>query len=320
MKGFNIIKLLKEYSTKSDILFAFRLLHNFRWESILNRMKNSGFLFIDKEEGVSSRRVDNLLRKKRGEKHVGHLGTLDPFASGLLIVAIGEATKRLPYLSDDRKTYVATLVLGKETDTLDLTGKVIKEKEVPALTKEKILKAMENRTKTYDQEIPSFSATHYNGKRRYDLAREGVEIPMLKKTVSVYQRNLLQFDSSSIVFSAEVSKGTYIRSLGKDLALELDTLGYLSKLRRTHIGKFSVEDALPLDKISNGNILPMDKVLEDIDSYEVTNANDIKRARHGNELNLPLASPLLFIKDNQTILALYKKEGNRYVCVKGFNQ
>ena len=121
-------------------------------------MKNSGFLFIDKEEGVSSRRVDNLLRKKRGEKHVGHLGTLDPFASGLLIVAIGEATKRLPYLSDDRKTYVATLVLGKETDTLDLTGKVIKEKEVPALTKEKILKAMENRTKTYEQEIPSFSA------------------------------------------------------------------------------------------------------------------------------------------------------------------
>ena len=101
----------------------------------MNRMKNSGFLFIDKEEGVSSRRVDNLLRKKRGEKHVGHLGTLDPFASGLLIVAIGEATKRLPYLSDDRKTYVATLVLGKETDTLDLTGKVIKEKEVPALTK-----------------------------------------------------------------------------------------------------------------------------------------------------------------------------------------
>ena len=90
MKGFNIIKLLKEYSTKSEILFAFRLLHNFRWESILNRMKNSGFLFIDKEEGVSSRRVDNLLRKKRGEKHVGHLGTLDPFASGLLIVAIGE--------------------------------------------------------------------------------------------------------------------------------------------------------------------------------------------------------------------------------------
>ena len=143
---------------------------------------------------------------------------------------------------------------------------------------------------------------------------------MLKKTVSIYQRNLLQFDSSSIVFSAEVSKGTYIRSLGKDLALELDTLGYLSKLRRTHIGKFSVNDALPLDKISNENILPMDQVLEDIDSYEVTNANDIKRARHGNELNLPLASPLLFIKDNQTILALYKKEGNRYVCVKGFNQ
>ncbi len=286
----------------------------------MNRMKNSGFLFIDKEEGVSSRRVDNLIRKKRNEKHVGHLGTLDPFASGLLIVAVGEATKRLSYLSDERKTYVATLALGKETDTYDLTGKTTKEKEIPPLTEEIILDSRKNRTKTYEQEIPSFSATHYNGKRRYDLARDGIEIPVRKKKVSIYDRKLLSFDSTNIVFSAEVSKGTYIRTLGKDLALELNTFGYLRTLRRVSIGGFSVQDALPLDKIKEEDIHPRDQVLNYIEGYEIKDQTDINRAKHGNELRLPLSYPLLFVKENQTILALYKKEGNRYVCVKGFNQ
>ncbi len=283
-------------------------------------MKNNGFLFIDKEEGVSSRRVDNLIRKKRNEKHVGHLGTLDPFASGLLIVAVGEATKRLPYLSDERKTYVATLVLGKETDTYDLTGKTTKEKDIPPLTEGIILDARKNRTKTYEQEIPSFSATHYNGKRRYDLARDGIEIPIRKKKVTIYGRNLLSFDSTSIVFSAEVSKGTYIRTLGKDLALELNTFGYLKTLRRVSIGGFPVQDALPLDKIKKEDIHPRDQVLNYIEGYEIKDQTNINRAKHGNELQLPLSYPLLFVKENQTILALYKKEGNRYVCVKGFNQ
>lgn len=283
-------------------------------------MNRNGFLFIDKEAGPSSRRVDNLLRRKRNRKHVGHLGTLDPFASGLFIVALGEGTKRLPFLKDEEKTYIAKLELGKNTDTRDCLGKVTEEKEVPSLSAELIRNTRKGRRGTYQQEIPSFSATHYEGKRRYDLAREGKKIPKRTKEVTIKERNLIGFDGKTIIFSAKVSKGTYIRTLGRDLAVELNTLGYLSYLRRIRIGERDIVKAKKIEQITEEDIIPIVELFPEIPQYQCKDETERKRAAHGNELWLSTIAERLFIRQGDVPLALYQKEGQKYVCVKGFNQ
>lgn len=282
-------------------------------------MGNSGFIFLDKEEGSSSRKRDNRIRRKRNAKSVGHLGTLDPFASGLLILAVGEATKRLPYLKDGEKTYVAELTLGKETDSLDYTGKVLCEKEIPAIEEGQIRKALKELEGTYRQEIPSYSAAHINGKRRYDLAREGKDVPVRKKPVTVFERKLLGFKENTISFQAKVSKGTYIRSLGKDLAEKLDTIGYLSSLRRRSVGEYNVSRAKRFDCLEESDLIPMERLFPSIPVYLCSSDIEEHRAKHGNELYLNFKSDLVFVKNKENILALYQKEGGHYVCRKGFN-
>ncbi len=282
-------------------------------------MNLNGFLFVDKEAGPSSRKRDNLIRRKFSCAHVGHLGTLDPFASGLLIVALGEGTKRLPYLPDGEKEYLACLILGRETDTLDLTGKIIGQKDVPYLSKEEILLARKDREGVHRQEIPSYSASHIQGKRRYELAREGIKREKKRKEVEIKNRKLVSFDQGKIVFSALVSKGTYVRQLGLDLAKRLNTVGYLSSLRRLSIGKFSVKEAKPLAGRSTCDRKGREELFPDIPCLEAKDDRQAKKAAHGNERVLPSSSPLLFRKEKGKILSLYRKEGDKYVCAKGFN-
>lgn len=208
-----------------------------------------GFVLINKPVGLTSREVSSRLMKKYQTKKVGHIGTLDPFASGLLIVAVNKATKAIPFVKDDKKTYEATLKLGEKTDTLDLTGKVIASKEVKNHSESEIIEVLNSFLGESEQIPPMTSAIHVNGKRLYELAHKGIEIERKPRKITVHSISLDEYDSKNhlIKFTATVSKGTYVRTLAEDIASKLGEFGHLIALKRTKVEHFSLEDANEID-------------------------------------------------------------------------
>lgn len=209
----------------------------------------SGWLIIDKPAGMGSTPVVNLTRKLLDAKKNGHTGTLDPFASGVLPVAFGEATKLISYVTDGDKEYEFVLKFGEATDTLDLTGNVIKSGgRIPQ--DEEIGKVLPKFIGEVKQVPPMYSAIKINGERAYDLARKGVRAEMPERIVKVYDLAFLERVSESEVRMKVIcSKGTYVRTLGADLAEELGTFGHLTALRRTKCGKFGLEDTILLENL-----------------------------------------------------------------------
>ncbi len=201
---------------------------------------------INKPSGWTSFDVVRKVRRITGIRKVGHAGTLDPFATGVLLVAFGKATKRIGTLMEEPKEYVAELVLGKATDTMDVTGKVVEEKPVPAFSARDLEAVLQKFVGRIQQQIPAFAASRINGRRRYELARQGKEVPPAFKTVEIYHLEVLDFTATTIRFRTVCGRGTYIRTLGADLARELGTVGFLNRLTRTRIGAFTLESALDL--------------------------------------------------------------------------
>lgn len=178
----------------------------------------SGIILLDKEKGMTSRDVDNALQKKFGTKKVGHLGTLDPFATGLLLVAIDNGTKFLPYLDDSKKSYIASLKLGETTSSLDPDTPISGTKDVPELTDAKIAEVLHGFLGIYEQMPPMTSAIKVNGEPLYKAAHEGREVPRVKRKVEIYSINAVSYKDGALLFTATVSRGTYIRVLGSDIA------------------------------------------------------------------------------------------------------
>lgn len=207
----------------------------------------NGFLCIDKPSGISSNHALSQLKRKLNFKKIGHTGTLDPFATGLLVVGLGEALKVLQYLEGEPKVYEATLKLGSRTDTLDLDGEVIEIKEVPYLNSAEIERVLKGFEGEQDQTPPMFSAKKIQGQKLYELARQGLEIERKPCRVTVHQLELVRFTSQEITFKAAVSAGTYIRVLGECIAVALQTVGHLTALRRVQSGFFKVEEGLKPD-------------------------------------------------------------------------
>lgn len=279
--------------------------------------KFSGFLFIDKEEGITSQGVDTAIKKKFHIKKVGHFGTLDPFATGLLILGMKEGTKFFPLIKDERKTYRATLSLGKETDTLDWTGNVIKEKEVPELNEEQIKSVLSSFLGKQKQEVPLYTAKHINGERGYELLRKGIEFVPPTVDIEVKKIELLSYSKDEIHFEVTVSKGTYIRSLGRDIAYRLNTLGHLKSLRRTQVDDYKVIKAKKIDDITEEDIVSIPDMFPNIPVLE---GNDIitKRAIAGNDIRMNRDEELLFIQKDKELIALYRKDREgHYVCQRG---
>lgn len=219
---------------------------------IYNMNMIDGILMIDKPEGISSAKAVSKIKKKLHLNKAGHTGTLDPFATGLLIVCLNHATKIAGYLSDLDKTYLGTMILGIATDTQDLTGKVIKVN--PIKPNQLKLEEIEDVFKKYRGEIsqipPMFSAKKSQGQKLYQLARKGIKIELTPRKVKIFQLNLLRvkFDRyPSITFQVKCSKGTYVRTIAHDIGEYLGWGAYLSHLKRTHIGKISVNQAIKLD-------------------------------------------------------------------------
>lgn len=214
-----------------------------------------GFYNIDKPAGISSYDVIRHLKKFIKSRKIGHSGNLDPGATGVLVIGVGRATRLLEYITDLEKEYTGTIKLGILTDTLDTDGEVLMRKEVPEISEDRVKEVFKHFTGEIEQTPPAYSAIRIKGKRLYELAREGVMVTPKKRKVKIYKLELLSFQGDRIEFNAVVSRGTYLRSLARDIAEELGTFGIIERLRRIRIGPFKVAESVKLDDIKLDNYL-----------------------------------------------------------------
>jgi len=229
-----------------------------------------GVLLLDKEEGMTSFEAVRKVRGKLGIKKAGHAGTLDKAASGLLLVCINGATAVQNILMGNSKRYRAVVQLGTETDTLDRYGRITRKEAVPALTTEKIERTLDGFRGRILQTPPLFSAIHHEGERLYKRALKGERPPVRPREVVIHELMLAGFTDDTIEIEVYASKGTYVRSLGRDIAGSLDTCGSLLTLRRLQIGIFSVADAVRLPEIDGpGAVIPLAKALSYLPAVEV---------------------------------------------------
>lgn len=271
-----------------------------------------GFLNINKPKGITSHDVISKLRRASKIKQIGHTGTLDPMAQGVLPVAIGKASRLIEFLYED-KGYIASLAFGKVSDTFDTEGEV-KDYSNKKVSLEDVEKELENFRGRIEQVPPAYSAVHYNGKRLYELAREGIipdDIP--KRTVFVSKIVLLEFDYESQSAKIEIgcSKGTYIRSIISDLGMNLEAGAVMTDLVRTKSGIFEIENSIPLDVFLDLNdiekylINPVDVL--SYKSYELSEF-EYQRIRHGQSLETKE------FEDGEYICLLYKIDSSEVLC------
>lgn len=252
----------------------------------------NGWLVVDKPRDMGSTDVVNLTRRLFNAKKNGHTGTLDPFATGVLPVAFGEATKLIPFVTDGDKEYEFIIQWGAVTASGDTEGEVIATAEkIP--TRYEILQIIPQFIGEITQIPPIYSAIKVNGQRAYDLARKGEEVEIPERIVTIYSLELLQeLPDNQAKFRVGCSKGTYVRTLGQDIALALGTLGYLKELRRTKCGNFSLDDTILLESLKNivhiedlrKVLLPIITSLRDIAELAVTEA-DAAKLRQGQAIS-----------------------------------
>ncbi len=266
-----------------------------------------GFLFIDKPVGLTSHDVVAKIRRQFKLDKVGHTGTLDPFASGLLILCLGKATKLAYLFSDLDKVYEGTLVFGSHYDTYDTTGKVVK-KDYPTLSEEQIKHAMKSFLGTYEQLPPMYSALKVNGQKLYDIARRGDEVDREKRQVDIHQFDLLAYDGQlHMDFYAHVSKGTYIRSLAVDLSERLGTLGALSRLRRLQVGSYHITQAKTMEHLTLDDVVTLETYFRNTPSI-VLNDYMIKLVKNGvylDERQIETDQPFIVKNQDGNMIAYY---------------
>lgn len=277
----------------------------------------SGSLLINKKVGVTSREEVNNVSRLLGEKKAGHIGTLDPFADGLLIVLLGKATKISPFIEGMDKTYLATLKLGEKTDTGDLTGNVIEKAAIPELNRIHIEDIFATFLGKSTQIPPMYSAIKVDGRELYKYAREGKEIERKPREIFIHELKLVNYKENEITFIAKVSKGTYIRTLGEDIASRLSTVGHLTSLTRLAVGPYSLENAKKVEEITMDDLISNEIMLQHLPSY---NAEDelIKKAMNGMHFRLPINDELVVLKSGGEAIAIYERLPNGvYSCKRG---
>lgn len=243
----------------------------------------NGLVVVNKDKYKTSRDIVNELNTILGTKKIGHTGTLDPIASGVLVCVIGKYTKLVNILMSETKEYIAEIKLGIKTDTLDITGNVI-SKENFNITKESILKVFKLFPKKYLQTVPLYSSVHVNGKRLYNYARSNIDVTLPKREVTIYNLELISFSNDIITFKVEVSKGTYIRSLIQDICSNLNTIGTMNNLIRTKQGNFNINNSYTIEDIKNGNYKLLN--IKEFLDYKVIELPDnlINKVLNGNKI------------------------------------
>lgn len=290
-----------------------------------------GWIILDKPLGLGSTQAVGAVKRVcreagLGKIKVGHGGTLDPLASGVLPIALGEATKLCGRMLDASKEYAFTIAFGAETDTLDLEGKIVAESEVrPALAE--IEAVLPRFTGPIEQVPPAYSALMVDGQRAYDLARAGEAVELKSRAVTIHSLTLEAADGGSATLVAHVSKGTYIRSLARDIALAIGTVGHVTMLRRLRAGPFDLSQAISLDKLNEigkgapleNVLLPLEAGLVDIPALNL-GPQQASMVRQGRVLSgLPHDDGLHWARCGTVPLALMELSGGNATVVRGFN-
>ncbi len=273
-------------------------------------MKNKGIIPINKPKDWTSFDVVNKLKYKLKPLKVGHLGTLDPMAIGVLLVTVGKATKLFDIMQEKQKTYVATFEFGYATDTLDATGKILeKTSNIPTI--EQILEILPKFKGKISQIPPKYSAKSVNGKRAYDLVREGVEFELKPKMVEIFDIKLLSYNNAELKLEIVCGSGTYIRSIGRDIAESLSSLATMIELVRTKVGSFELKDCQNIQEIENidKKILPINEIL----SYPTLNLTEIQRNKllNGQTIEINKNDGIYSLEDELDTLALIKIKENK---------
>ena len=269
-----------------------------------------GILVVNKEKNMTSRDVVNIVCKKLNTKHIGHTGTLDPIATGVLVLGVNSGCKIIDLLTSDIKEYIACVKIGILTDTLDITGNIIDSKEIDNFDYNKIENVINNFKKEYMQEVPKYSAVRINGKRLYEYARENVSVSLPKRLVKIYELKLLEINKNDNTFKiyAKVSKGTYIRSLIRDLGNSLDMFLTMSELKRIKQGIFDIKDSYSLDEIDEN--VKLISIKDSLSNYEQIVVDDKikKMVLNGRILKFDtLSSIVLVLDNNKNLIAIYKR-------------
>ena len=283
----------------------------------------NGLIVVNKERDWTSRDVVNKISSIFDTPRVGHTGTLDPLATGVLVIAIGEGLKLVDLLSCDIKEYVATVALGILTDTLDITGNVIEKKDFK-IDREEIIKVLNSFLGKSIQEVPLYSSVKVNGKRLYDYARNNLPVVLPKREIEIYKIELLDTSCDTFTFKVSVSKGTYIRSLIRDIGKKLDIPCTMKDLHRTRQGQFSIADSHSIKDIENGNfkLISFYAALSFLPMIEVDDYLE-KKIKNGRILeNRYQDERIVFVNSKKEVLAIYevyKKDVTKVKPLKVFN-
>ncbi len=264
----------------------------------------NGFVVVNKEDGYTSRDVINKLNRIFNIRKMGHTGTLDPLAKGVLVVCIGKYTKLVDRITSLDKEYIAHVKLGVETDTLDITGNIIKEKKF-VVDEEKIKEVLSSFIGESMQEVPIYSAVKLNGKKLYEYARNNEKVTLPIRKINISGIKLLDVTPDGFKFIVTVSKGTFIRSLIKDICKKLGTVGCMSDLIRTKQGAFNIENSYTLDEIINNKFKLLS--IEDVIDYEVINMSgeEYFKVKNGAKLEKNITNGSYLMKYNDEVIAIY---------------
>lgn len=263
----------------------------------------NGVIIINKPKGYTSHDIVNIIRKELNIKKVGHTGTLDPNATGVLPILIGEATKISKYLIEHNKTYIAKLALGSKTTTGDSEGKILETKEIPKLTQEKIEEILKKFIGKQKQLPPIYSAIKINGKKAYEYARKG-EMPELKeRDIEILETKLIEYKENVITFEVSCSKGTYIRVLCENIAENLRTVGHMVNLQRTKVDNFNLRQAVTIEEIKDNSEIVQTKII----SIEEIFKNKEEIILNDYKLNLFLNGVKLTAEKQDGVYRIYNK-------------
>lgn len=267
----------------------------------------NGVIILNKPANITSRDVINQLTKILNTKKIGHTGTLDPIATGVLVICIGKYTKLCEVLTSTYKEYIATIKLGLKTDTLDITGNILNKEEIPNLSEIQIINVLESFLGKSIQITPIYSAVKINGKKLYEYAREGKEIELPKREIDIQKIELLSYKNNEITFKTTVSKGTYIRALIDDICTKLNVIGTMSSLIRTKQGNFSLENAYTIEETAKKNyhLLTLEEVLND---YEKINIDDnlFEKVKNGAIITRTFKEEKACLVYKNKIIAIYQ--------------
>ena len=274
-------------------------------------------LFVDKPKGITSFDVCYRLRKVLGTKKIGHTGTLDPNATGVMVILFDKATKANQFLVSDNKEYECKVLFGLDTDTLDIDGNVLRKEEYRLYDRKEIEDVLYSFLGKSRQKVPMTSAVSVDGKRLYEYQRENIEIDVPERDIEVFEIELLKMYEDGFSFRTKVSSGTYIRSLARDICLKLGTIGTVQELRRTKIDNIDISMCNTLDDIEKGNYSTHD--LYDLlkDKYEVIDYDLLEDIYNGKRIRLNCDSNRVLIARDNEAIAIYEKDNDVYKSVRG---